>query len=68
MFVPTLRVALTVIVMEQALIDKPAIAVSIGGVFANTQGSFDCDCDGTGFGGPTCDSCKYWWCLCHYSG
>ena len=57
MFVPTLRVALTVIVMEQALVDKPAIAVSIGGVCVNTQGSFDCDCDGTGFGGPTCDSC-----------
>ena len=61
---PTLRVVLTVIVMEQALVGLPAIAVSIGDVCATTQGSFDCDCNGTGFGWPTCDSCKYWWCLC----
>ena len=51
--------ALTVIVMEQNLVDLPAIAVSIDGVCVNTQGSFDCDCDGTGFCGPICDSCKY---------
>ena len=50
---PTLRVVLTVIVMEQALVGLPAIAVSICGVCANTQGSFYCDFDGTGFGGPT---------------
>ena len=59
----TLRVALTVIVIEQALMYQPAIAVSIGGVCAYIQGSFDCDCDGKGFGGPTCVSCKYWRCL-----
>ena len=67
-FVTTLRVALTVIVMEQALVDLRAIAVSICGVCANTQVSFDSDCDGIGFGWPTCDSCKYWWCLCQHSG
>ena len=57
----TLWVALTVVVVEQALMDLPVIAVSICGVCANTQGSFDCDFDGTCFGGPICDSCKYSW-------
>ena len=47
---PTLRVVLTVIVMKQALLGLPAKAVSTGNVCANTQGSFDSDCDGTGFG------------------
>ena len=55
---PTPWLALTVVVMEPASVDQPVIAVSIGGVCANTRGSFDCDCDVTGFGGPTCDSCK----------
>ena len=50
--------------MELALVDQPPISVGISGVCANTQGSFDCDCDGIGFDGPTYDSCKYWWCLC----
>ena len=49
-FVLTLWVALTVVVMEQALMDQPVIVVSIGGVCANTQGSFDCDFHGTCFG------------------
>ena len=67
-FASTLSVALTVIVMEQALVDLSAIAVSTGGVCYTTQDSFDSDCDGTGFGWPTCDSCKYWRCLCQHPG
>ena len=65
---PLLRIALTVIVMEQDLMDLPAIAVSIDGVCVNTRGTFDCYCDGTGFDGPTSDSCKNWRCLCQHSG
>ena len=49
----THRVALTLIVIEQAFVDHPVIAVSTGGICANTQGSFDCDSDGTGYCGPT---------------
>ena len=64
MLMPAFRVSLTLIVMELTFVDLPAIAVSIGGVCANTQGSLDCGCDGTGFCGPTCDSCKYKWYLC----
>ena len=67
-FASTLRVASTVIVMEQALLHLSVIAVSTGGVCATTQGSFDCDCYGTGFVAPICDSCKYWRCLCNHSG
>ena len=63
----TSRVALTVIVMEQAFVGQSAIAVSICGVCNNTQGTFDCDCDGTGFDGPTSDSCKYWCCFNKHS-
>ena len=47
---PTLAVALTLIVMEQALLDQTAIAVSIGGVCANSEGSFDCECYRSGLG------------------
>ena len=60
MFVTTLRVALTVIVMEQALMDQHSIVVSIGDVLTNTLGRFDFDCDELGFDGPTYDSCKHW--------
>ena len=47
---PTLWLAVTVVVMGLNLEGQAAIAVSNGGVCANTQGSFDCDCVGTGFG------------------
>ena len=39
----TPRAALTVILMEHGMVDSPGIAVSIGGVCDNTQGSFDCE-------------------------